>query len=133
MRCWRRASRSWKPPDLLACAPLTHLTGEQAAKIAREFLLGEAAQKEPDPTNEYFQLTMLEQLDTDETKPIWMLACVTACGTHWSDSTEPSTRGHQATHTKAESRHLLNIAARSHRNRLNIMALPRGFEPLFPP
>jgi len=58
MRCWRRASRSWKPPDLLACAPFTHLTDERAAKIAREFLLGEAAQKEPDPTNEYFQLTL---------------------------------------------------------------------------
>ena len=58
MRCWRRASRSWKPPDLLACAPFTHLTGERAAKIAREFLLGEAARKEPDPTNEYFQLAM---------------------------------------------------------------------------
>ena len=65
---------------LLARDPFAHLTGEQAAKIAREFLLGEAAQKEPDPTNEYFQLTMLEQLDTDETKPIWMLACVVCDG-----------------------------------------------------
>ena len=43
---------------LLARDPFAYLTGEQAAKIAREFLLGEAARKEPDPTNEYFQLAM---------------------------------------------------------------------------
>ncbi len=42
----------------LARDPFAYLTPEQTATIAREFLLSEAARKEPDPTNEYIRWAM---------------------------------------------------------------------------
>jgi len=57
-----------------AHSPLCHLPGDPADPNSRRVAAADTVR------NALSLLEMLEQLDTDETKPIWMLACVVCDG-----------------------------------------------------